>query len=278
MKRAIARWQTWWLRLFVTVILVDLVVDLPFPVGLLLMAASFALFLARPPASDREPVEVRPPVRGRWTAINSPGHAVPSHGVRAYGQAYAVDLVVPADEPTPRIGWGLRGRAPTAYPAFGRPVLAVAPGTVVAARDDIRDKRAFSTWPLILWMLTLGGFLRELWGAPGLLGNHVVLQHADGTWSAYAHLRRGSAPVRRGDEVEAGQQLAEVGNTGNTSEPHLHVQLMDHPRLTQAAGVPMRWAEVEIEPGDREERWTTGDPKPTALAGFPGNGQVFTAP
>ncbi len=84
--------------------------------------------------------------------------------------------------------------------------------------------------------------------------------------------------MRPGDVVEAGQQLAEVGNTGNTSEPHLHVQLMDRPRLPQAAGVPMAWPGLTLDPEERERRWTTGEPKPTALPGFPENGQVFTAP
>jgi murein DD-endopeptidase MepM/ murein hydrolase activator NlpD len=57
-------------------------------------------------------------------------------------------------------------------------------------------------------------------------------------YSAYAHLRRRSLRVAVGDRVRASQQLGEVGNSGNSSEPHLHFQLMDHPKPMYAAGLP----------------------------------------
>ena len=59
-----------------------------------------------------------------------------------------------------------------------------------------------------------------------------------GQYAAYAHLRRGSVLVRPGDRVYRGQIIAECGNSGNTSEPHLHFQLMDRRRPALAAGVP----------------------------------------
>ncbi|MBV9095093.1 MAG: M23 family peptidase, partial [Streptosporangiaceae bacterium] len=51
------------------------------------------LVLMRAGTLRREPVTVRPPVTGRWLAVNSPANRVPSHGVHAYGQGYAIDLV-----------------------------------------------------------------------------------------------------------------------------------------------------------------------------------------
>jgi hypothetical protein len=274
MRRAVARWQTWWLRLFVLTILFTVLVPVPRPADLALIAAPFLLFLVRPPVSDRAPVELAPPVRGRWVALNSPGSAVPSHGVRAYGQMYAVDLLQPSDAAV-SVGWALRARRPESYPSFGEPVLAMAPGRVLGVRDSQRDHGARNTWPLLVWMLTVEGFLRDLAGASRILGNHVVVEHDDDTWAAYAHLRRGSASVRAGQRVQAGQQLAQVGNTGNTSEPHLHVQLMDRAQPTAAAGVPMNWPDLAIDPTERESRWATGDPRPTAQPGFPANGQIF---
>src|SRR5918992_5104544 len=46
-----------------------------------------------------QPVEIAAPVRGRWSALNSPADRVPSHGVQGYGQAYAIDLVYEPEEP-----------------------------------------------------------------------------------------------------------------------------------------------------------------------------------
>ncbi|WP_127573390.1 M23 family metallopeptidase [Georgenia faecalis] len=275
MKRTIARGQTWWWRLFVVAILANLVLDIPQPYPFLIIVGSLALALVRPPATDRGPVDVAPPVRGRWVALNSPGSAVPSHGVKAYGQKYAVDLLQPSTDAPPSMGWSFVMRRPETYPTFGAPVHAMAAGTVVHAQDGQRDHRARDTWPGVLWMMTLEGFIRELAGARKIMGNHVVVEHDDGTYAAYGHLRHGSAVVRPGEHVAAGQVLAQVGNTGNTSEPHLHVQLMDDPQPTAAAGVPMRWPEIVVDPAERDARWGMGEPKPTALPGFPRNGQIF---
>jgi murein DD-endopeptidase MepM/ murein hydrolase activator NlpD len=89
--------------------------------------------------------------------------------------------------------------------------------------------------------LVAEGMVRELLGPGRILGNHVVLDLGGGVYAALAHLRRGSLLVRRGDRVAAGQQLAECGNSGNSAEPHLHFQLMDHPSVLQAAGLPLRF-------------------------------------
>lgn len=275
MRRAIARGQTWWLRLFVLVILVNLVVPLPFLVYLAVATAAFALFLVRPRHTEREAVELAAPVRGRWVGINSPGSKVPSHGVKAYGQMYAVDLLQPSSPEESSIGWSLRPRPAASYPSFGQPVLAMADGVIVKVRDSQRDHGARNTWPLLAWMMTFESFGRELVGAAGLLGNYIVVEHDHGNFAAYAHLRRGSVGVRPGDRIEQGQHLAQVGNSGNTSEPHLHVQLMDRPEPTGAAGIPMQWTDVAVDPSERDPRWTTGEPKPGAQPGFPPNGQVF---
>ncbi|GIF41510.1 M23 family metallopeptidase [Actinoplanes xinjiangensis] len=277
MKRAIARRQTWWLRLFVISVVVTLVLpDVPLLLDLPIKALLLALALVRPPRSTKPPVDLAAPVRGRWVAINSPGTGTPSHGVRAYGQTYAVDLLRPSPDAPTRIGWSPRTRAPGSYPCFGEPVLAMADGTVVAVTGNRRDHRSRDTWPTLIWMMTVEAFAREFAGASWILGNHIVVRHDDGTFSAYAHLRRGSARVRIGDRVAAGGQLAEVGNSGNTSEPHLHVQLMDDPCPTAAAGIPMHWPDLAFE-DEKDPRWSTGDPKPTAVTGFPQNGQLFEA-
>ncbi|MEE6296993.1 M23 family metallopeptidase [Georgenia wangjunii] len=279
MKRTIARWQTLWLRLFALAVItgVTLPTWLPARLDLVLVVGLFLLSLVRPPRSERAPVPLPAPVRGRWVALNSPGSAVPSHGVKAYGQTYAVDLLRPSSDARASLGWSLRTRRPESYPAFGEPVLSMAPGTVVAARDAARDHGARDTWPTVLWMMTIEGFVRELGGASRILGNHVIVAHDDGTYAAYAHLRRGSATVRTGERVTAGQQLGAVGNTGNTSEPHLHVQLMDHAIPQAAAGVPMLWPDLSVDPAERDARWGAGEPKATALAWFPPSGQIFEA-
>ncbi|REE03692.1 M23 family metallopeptidase [Citricoccus muralis] len=288
LRRAIARWQTWWVRLFILMVVVMSAAPVPRPWAAACMLIPLLLFCVRPPAQRRDPVTVHVPVRGRWISFNSPGSRVPSHRVRAHGQMYAVDLIQDTQDTAegameeatgqaPSLGWSLRGSTPEEYPSYGAPVFAMASGTVVHVTDHLRDHRARDSWPTLIWMMTLEGFLRVLGGVRSILGNRVIIRHDDGRYAAYVHLRRDSATVRPGDRVDTGQQLGQVGNTGNTSEPHLHVQLMDRPRPESAAGLPMRWSGVDIDTERLSQRWATGYAKPSAVPDFPANGQIFQA-
>ena len=229
--------------------------DLPRWPLLGLLAVAFAVYL-RLGTVRRPPLEVACPVAGRWLAMNSPADQVPSHHLHAYGQTYAIDLVhEPAGGRRPGTAWWPLARRPGDFLGFGQPVLAPAVGTVVRARGRERDHWSRTSVPGLLY-LAVEGAVRELLGPGRILGNHVVLDLGGGVYAALAHLRRGSLRVRPGDRVVAGQQLAECGNSGNSTEPHLHFQLMDHSSVLLAAGLPFRFDQL----------------------GLPGNLQPFTAP
>lgn len=284
MKRAVAHGQTWWMRAFIAAVILLAVVqpsflDLPGWAALVIFAVLFGLASVRAPRADETPVEVAPPVRGRWTAVNSPGTKVPSHGLRAYGQTYAIDILHPSGASAkPRVGWSLRTRAPESFSSFGEPVRAMAAGTVVATTSRQRDHRDRGTWPALLYLFVLEGFVRDLGGSRFILGNHVIIDHGGGLFSASAHLRRGSVRVRPGDRVEVGEQIGEVGNSGNSSEPHLHVQLMDDRHPSGAAGIPFRWSTIQMEQGDVDPAYATQDEAPEVAPGLPANGQIFEVP
>lgn len=210
------------------------------------------------PQIAREPIAVAPPVTGRWSALNSPADRTPSHGIHAHGQTYAIDILAepePGSRPAFRWLWPL-ARRPQDFPAFGAPILAVADATVVRAADGQRDHLSRNSLPGLLYLMLIEGSVRELSGVSRLLGNHLVLDLGNGVHAAYAHLQRGSLTVREGDRVHAGQPIARCGNSGNSSEPHLHFQLMDGPDPDAARGVPFTWDGI----------------------GVPHNGEIFQAP
>ncbi|MBT3166302.1 M23 family metallopeptidase [Streptomyces sp. Vc74B-19] len=200
------------------------------------------------PRAVREAVEVEPPVTGRWIAMNSPADHTPSHHTHAYGQTFAIDVVA---EPEPGSRPGFRALWPVTrrnadFPAFGAPLHAVADGTVVRATDRARDHLSRGSLPALAYLMLLEANVRDLFGAGRIIGNHVVLDLGDGLFAAYAHLRRGSLTVREGDRVRAGQVLAQVGNSGNSTEPHLHFQLMDDPDPDTARGIPFTWRGIGV--------------------------------
>ncbi|MET8687767.1 M23 family metallopeptidase [Streptomyces sp. NPDC004732] len=269
------------LLLFVAAHLVIIfTVDPPYPRWLGFVAAvgvfviSYALSAdARREAKVSEPpaaVEVAPPVTGRWSALNSPADKVPSHGTRGYGQAYAIDIVAePAAGPArPAFAWLWPvARGNRAFPAFGAPLLAVADATVVHAEDGQRDHLSRGSLAGVLYLFVVEGFVRSLGGARRIVGNHVILDLGEGTYAAYAHVQQGSLAVRAGDKVLAGQHLGNCGNSGNSTEPHVHFQLMDGPDLDTARGVPFSWHGVGVPANG--EKFTVGAAAGEAAAQAP---------
>ncbi|MFJ9142464.1 M23 family metallopeptidase [Streptomyces griseus] len=253
---------------------------LPAMVVLALMVATTTLQAraAAPRGEPRPPVEVGPPVTGRWTALNSPADKVPSHGTHVYGQTYAIDIVAdpeagegePPARPAFRWLWPLFRRN-RAFPAFGAPLLAVADATVVRASDGERDHLSRTSLPALLYLMLIEGNVRSIIGVHRIIGNHVVLDLGDSTYAVYAHLQRGSLRVGPGDRVRAGQRLGRVGNSGNTTEPHLHFHLMDGPDPDSARGVPFTWRGVGVPANG--ETFTVGEqaaPAPTGKVGGAG--------
>ncbi len=205
--------------------------------GLLLLALGVVCYF-RLGVHRGEPVLLQPPVRDRWLAVNSPADRVPSHRLTAYGQGQAVDLVHdPGDGTRPGLAWWPLARRPEEFPGFGQPVCAPVEGTVLRTVVRRRDHWSRTSWPALLYFVFEG--VREFVGPSQILGNHVIIDCGERRYVVLAHLRRGSVQVRPGQRVSVAQQIAECGNSGNSTEPHLHVQLMDHSNPVFAACLPI---------------------------------------
>lgn len=200
------------------------------------------------------PTVLAPPINGRCRALNSPVDKVPSHGTHSYGQSEAIDLLHdPEDGTRPSFGDGHGFQRPEVFPAFGQPITAPCAGQVVAIAGRARDHRARTSW-LAYGYLAVEALLRPAGGVRAVIGNHVIIARDRGGFVLVAHLRRGSAVVEVGDRVSPGQVLAQVGNSGNSSEPHIHLQVMDHRRPTIAAGLPFEFPAPPSGHPDRDAR------------------------
>ncbi len=188
------------------------------------------------------PVLLELPFRGRWLVQNSPARRVPSHGTHLFGVTYAIDFVaVDADGRSAPWSWRslVGAESPEGFVGFGAPILAPASGTVAIAHDGEPDHRARRS-QLALIPYALGQAQRAREGMYALAGNHVVVALSPGgPCVAVVHLRQGSVRVRVGDRVEIGTQLGECGNSGNSTEPHVHVQVTDSTDWPTARGLPL---------------------------------------
>ncbi|MFE9603986.1 M23 family metallopeptidase [Streptomyces hokutonensis] len=169
--------------------------------GLALLSASLWLVAAARRHRWRAPLSrpLRFPLEGTWYVVQGGGRLL-NHHAQVPEQRGALDLVALGPLGTRT----RRGHDLTAYAAYGRPVRSPCDGRVISAADTVRDQRP-----------------GEISYQPPY-GNHVFLDTGREIVKL-AHLRPGSVTVARGDTVRAGQLLGEVGNSGNTTEPHLHL-------------------------------------------------------
>jgi len=206
-----------------------------------------------PRPSDGAPtVVLAAVVQGRWTAVNSPTTRVPSHGTHGYAQTWAVDLLVDGDLAAPGGAFG----DPAELASFGVPVRSAVAGVVVAASDGQRDHRTRRGVAGFAWFLP-ESTVRAFGGMTRVLGNHVVVRAEPSPVQGVdvhvlvCHLRRGSLAVRTGQQVRAGEELGQCGNSGNSTQPHVHLQAMTGPDPRRATGLPFRFAVADL-PADGE--------------------------
>ena len=179
---------------------------------------------------------LRLPVSGNWWVMA--GHRFDEYHGQAFinSQNFAYDLG--------RLGGNLstyqgNHRDNRSFRCHGQPVVAAADGEVVEVHDGVPENSPVGARPS--W--------RQLLRQPrDIGGNFVVLRHAPDEFSAYMHLRPGLA-VRAGAAVRAGDVLGACGNSGNSSEPHLHFQLQDGPDPMRANGLPARFSDFTIHLG-----------------------------
>lgn len=185
-------------------------------------------------------VDLAYPFRDRWLTQNSPANRVPSHGTALFATSFAIDFV-PINEAgrTAPITLGslLRPEPAERFPGFGRPILAPVDGVVAGVHHTAPDHPSFRGLPSVMYALTQGR--RAAGGWPQLAGNHVMIDAVGGPVIAVCHLQRGSVQVRQGQRVRVGQTLGRCGNSGNSTEPHVHLQAIDRLDVRHAYPVPI---------------------------------------
>jgi peptidase M23-like protein len=186
--------------------------------GLCAVVATLPVYLTFPSAHDARPsaADIRLPLDGAVTIAWGGATASTNYHVSSPAERWAYDLLVTIDG---RSHQG-DGRALADYYAYDRPVRAPASGRVVGIHDGDPD--------------TLPGQRDRSRGG----GNRIVLEIAPDQFLFLVHLRQGSIRVRPGQRVQQGSIVARVGNSGNSSEPHVHLHLQDRATPDEGQGIP----------------------------------------
>lgn len=189
-------------------------------------------FFVRPEASQQPAAsrfldyETRTPLRlpfdDEWVVVWGGRSVAENYHAAHTDQRFAYDLLIVDD------GLGTHrgdGRVNEDYYCFGRAILSPGDGVVVSATDGVHDN--------------VPGELNS--AAPA--GNHIVIDHGNDEHSLLAHFRQNSIRVSAGDRVAAGDTLGECGNSGRSSEAHLHYHLQNAPEFGRGEGLPAQFLE-----------------------------------
>lgn len=176
------------------------------------------------------------PFEGLWWVFWGGDTQLTNYHAEVSSQRYAYDVVIWKDGAT----FQGDGTSNEDYWAWGQPVFAPADGTVVDVVNDLPDIEP-----------NLPPDQRD---AANPAGNHVVIETAEREYVFIGHLQQGSVQVAIGDEVNAGDQLGLTGNSGNTSEPHIHIHVQDSPDVLdfEASGIPLVFESAVVD-GEHQE-------------------------
>jgi tRNA A-37 threonylcarbamoyl transferase component Bud32 len=179
--------------------------NLAFATGSIFMAGQMARICW--PMTKTEAVVLTAPFQGEWLVVNGGPSALINIHYRLANQRDALDIerIVNGHERT-----GDR-RKLESYPSWGETLLAPADGKIAKVVNDLADN-------------TIGQTDEQ-----NLAGNHLVIDLGNDRFVMMAHLQKGSVLVAEGDAVQVGQPIAKAGNSGNTSHPHLHLQVQNRP-------------------------------------------------
>lgn len=189
-------------------------------------------YTAAPIKISRKLPVIGPPLAGKhWVAINGccgPDGAhratgLPVNGQIYFAQRFAIDWMQLDD--AGRLVHGDPADVHS-YTSYGAEVLAVADGVVVDTLNTL-DNQIPGKMPDPK-TITI----------ENVDGNHVVIDIGDGVYAFYAHLQKDSVNVQPGARVKRGDVLGKLGNTGNTSAPHLHFHLMEGSSVLGSNGIP----------------------------------------
>lgn len=177
--------------------------------------------------------DLRLPIEDEWFVFWGGRTVEQNYHAVARDQRFAYDLVQIEGTST-HINDGSRNQD---YFCFDKPLFAPGGGTVVSIENNIADN------------------------VPGVrnpsqpLGNYVILDHGNGEFSFLAHFKQGSVVVQNGDRVLKGQLLGHCGNSGNSTEPHLHYHMQNSATFGNGEGLPSQFnnylsSGVEVERGE----------------------------
>lgn len=193
----------------------------------------------KPKNTSRNKTGLILPFKGEWFVFWGGDTAEQNYHQNAPNQRFAFDIVKVDAEGKTHTGDGSKNED---YYAFGQEIVAPADGVAVYVVDGIHDNKP--------------GEMNRMF----VPGNLVVIKHADGEFSLFAHFKQNSIRVRVGDKVKKGQTIGLCGNSGNSSEAHLHFQIQNTAFFEDEASMKTFFEKITVKRDGKTETKTDYSP------------------
>jgi len=184
------------------------------------------------PVVEKHETSLRLPLKGNWVVLWGGDTRELNQHNDVPNQKFAFDFLIADSNGKTYKGEGNKNED---YFAFGREVLSPADGIVTDVITGVRDNVPGSMNPY------------------SALGNAVLIKHREHEISVLAHFKQGSIKVNVGDRVKSGQVIGLCGNSGNSSEPHLHYHLQNTPIIQNGTGIKCFFENVIVTRNRKEQ-------------------------
>ncbi len=173
----------------------------------------------------RNNTKMKLPFKGEWSVTWGGDTKEQNYHVESVAQKNAFDFLIYDEKGLTHKG---TGEANEDYYAFGKELYAPCDGEVVLVVDGIKDN--------------IPGVLNPIY----IPGNTVIIKTANGEFVFFAHFKQHSIVVKQGQKVTTGALLGVCGNSGNSSEPHLHFHLQNTEDMTKATGAKCFFDQLKV--------------------------------
>jgi len=165
------------------------------------------------------------PFKEEWTVFWGGDTREQNYHVATESQKGAFDLVIRDER---GLSFKTDGRSNEDYYVFGKDIIAPADGEVVLVVDGVKDN--------------IPGQMNPVY----VPGNTVIIKTANDEYLFFAHFKQQSIVVKQGQQVKQGELLGLCGNSGNSSEPHLHYHIQNIENMANATGAKSFFAEIMV--------------------------------
>lgn len=193
----------------------------------------FKPHVASQPAPEKHQTQLSLPFRDSWLVFWGGDKRELNYHHDVPNQRFAFDLIGVGPDGKTHRG---EGKENVDYYAYGRDVLSPGDGVVTEVIDGVHDN--------------VPGSMNPYSG----VGNCVIIQHRPDEVSVLAHFKPGTIRVKAGDQIRRGQVLGQCGNSGNSSEPHIHYHLQHSPVLQDGLGIKVIFQTVVVTNNGKKER------------------------